>query len=230
MKQYTTVSIVLNRTDFGEADRILTMLTPEYGKLRLMARGVRRIKSKLAGGVELFSISNITFVRGRGEISTLTSSRLQKHYANIVQDINRTMLAYELIKIINRATEDELEPVYFKLLQSTFEALNDLQIPLQLIETWFSAQMLYLAGHTPGLASDENGQKLDESRRYKFNFDHMIFITDNDGQFSSNHIKFLRLLFYNDSPKLLARIQDNAVWLSDLNPIVQTMLKTQIRI
>ena len=58
MKQSRTHGIVLTRVDYGEADRIITMLTPE-GKITLMVRGVRRIKSKLAGGVELFSVSEM---------------------------------------------------------------------------------------------------------------------------------------------------------------------------
>jgi DNA repair protein RecO (recombination protein O) len=73
MQQLQTRGIILSRTDFGEADRILTVLTPQQGKLRLMAKGVRKIKSKLAGGIELFSVSDITYIRGKGELGTLIS-------------------------------------------------------------------------------------------------------------------------------------------------------------
>jgi DNA repair protein RecO (recombination protein O) len=230
MKQLTTVGIVLNRTDFGEADRILTMLTPQYGKLRLMARGVRRIKSKLAGGIELFSVSNITFIRGRGEICTLISSRLQKHYANIVQNLDRTMLGYDLIKLLHRATEDEPEPVYFQLLQDAFEALDNPIISPQLIRVWFSAQLLRLAGHNPGLQVDDLGQKLELRQNYVFNFDRMAFKSVDSGALTANHIKLLRLLFSANQPHVLAQVQGGEAVLSDLDPIVQTMLKTQIRI
>lgn len=48
--QQVTDAIILTRTDYGEADRIITLLTPGHGKLRLIAKGVRRIRSKLAGG------------------------------------------------------------------------------------------------------------------------------------------------------------------------------------
>src|SRR4051812_30345333 len=105
MRQIVTKGIVLSRTDFGEADRILTVLTPNEGKISLMAKGVRKIKSKLAGGIELFSISSITFIPGRGEVGTLISSRLDIHFSNIVRDINRTMLGYDMLKLINRVTE-----------------------------------------------------------------------------------------------------------------------------
>ena len=120
MNQLTTQGIILSRTDFGEADKIITLLTPDHGKLRLMARGVRRAKSKLAGGVELFSVSDITYIKGRGEIGTLISARLITHYGRIVRDVTRTMLGYELIKQLNKVTEDEPEAEYFTLLEQTF--------------------------------------------------------------------------------------------------------------
>jgi hypothetical protein len=105
MNQLTTQGIILGRTDYGEADRILTMLTPDHGKLRLMAKGVRRVRSKLAGGIELFSVSDVTYIKGRGDIGTLISTRLVRYYKYIVSDINRTMLGYDLIKLLNKVTE-----------------------------------------------------------------------------------------------------------------------------
>src|SRR2546430_6710542 len=98
MKQLVTPAIILARIDYGEADRIITMLTPGHGKLRLLAKGVRRVRSKLAGGIELFSVSTITFIQGRSELGTLVSTRLQQYYSHIVQDLDRTMAGYELIK------------------------------------------------------------------------------------------------------------------------------------
>src|ERR1700761_4426140 len=115
MKQILTTGIILSRPDYGEADRIITVLTPDRGKLRLMARGVRKVKSKLAGGIELFSTSHITYIEGRGEIGTLVSTRLIKHYGNVINDIDRVQLGYELIKQTNRATEDEPEAAYYEL-------------------------------------------------------------------------------------------------------------------
>jgi DNA repair protein RecO (recombination protein O) len=109
VNQILTRGIVLSRTDYGEADRILTLLTPDQGKIRLIAKGVRKIKSKLAGGIELFSVSDVTFIRGRGDIGTLVSARLDTHYGTIVKDIERVQLGYDLIKQINKSTEDQPE-------------------------------------------------------------------------------------------------------------------------
>ncbi|HEY1835769.1 MAG TPA: DNA repair protein RecO [Candidatus Saccharimonadales bacterium] len=230
MKQFVTKGIVLSRTDFGEADRILTLLTPDYGKLRLMAKGVRRVKSKLAGGIELFSVSDITFIRGRGDIGTLVSSRLQKYYGEIVKNIDRTMLGYELIKMLNKVTEDEPEPEYFELLEQTFVALDNSGIDLDLIKLWFSMQLLRLGGHRPNLQTDTAGQKLKPDEAYNFDFDKMAFAPDANGNFQADHIKFLRLGFSGNQPKILNQVQGSAKLTADCLPPVQTMLAAHLRI
>ena len=223
MKQIVTNGIVLGRTDYGEADRILTLLTPDQGKLRLLAKGVRRVKSKLAGGIELFSVSNITFVRGRGEIGTLVSTRLVVHYAKIVQDLDRTMLGYELIKQLNKATEDEPESEYFELLKQAFEALEDPAISMPLVRFWFSAQLLRLGGHTPNLQTDDDGQQLDSEKTYNFSFENMSFTAAPKGAFTASHIKFLRLSFAPYPAKVLAQVQGGGRLLNDLAPLMDRL-------
>jgi DNA repair protein RecO len=204
--QQVTDAIVLARTDYGEADRIVTFITPQAGKLRLMAKGVRRVKSKLAGGIELFSTTNLTYIRGRGEIGTLVSSRLVTHYGRIVQDIDRTMLGYDLIKRLHKATEDEPEADYFHLLEAAFAALNDSAISLDLIRLWFDAQLLRLNGHTPNLQTEPGGAKLSADQTYEFSFDDSSFVSRPDGAFTANDVKFLRLVFNGNTPIALASI------------------------
>ena len=63
---YQTEGIILNRLDAGEADRIFTVFTKEFGMLRLFARGVRRVRSKLNNFLNLFSYVRIGFVSGKG--------------------------------------------------------------------------------------------------------------------------------------------------------------------
>lgn len=226
MKQLVTPAIILSRTDYGEADRILTMLTPEYGKLHLLAKGVRRIKSKLAGGIELFSVSTITFIQGRTDLGTLVSTRLDKHFGHIVQDLDRTMLGYELIKQLNKITEDQAEEEYYALLQKTFEALNDANVPLEIVTFWFQAQLLRLGGHTPNLHTDLAGDKLEADKLYDFSFDDMCFERRERGRFSAAHIKFLRLSFAETTAKLLAQVQGSDALVKALAPQVAAMTQT----
>jgi DNA repair protein RecO (recombination protein O) len=230
VKQFVTRGIVLARTDYGEADRILTLLTPDHGKLRLMARGVRKPKSKLAGGIELFSTADITFIRGRGEIGTLISARLIKYYSTVVQDIDRVQLGYELIKILHRATEDHPEAEYFELLERAFGALDDANIDLELIRTWFKAQLLRQAGHSPNLKTDTAGQRLTPDQTYGFDFETMAFTPHDNGKFTAAHIKTLRLLFSSHLPQDIHKVQGMAALLADLSPLVHTMLTSYIRV
>lgn len=222
MRQLVTRAIILGRTDYREADRILTLLTPDYGKLCLIAKGVRRVKSKLAGGIELFSVSEITFIKGRGEVGTLVSTRLVKHYGHIVGDLERTMLGYELIKQLHMVTEDETEQEYFELLNDAFDALNDDKISLQIVRFWFASQLLRLSGHTPNLRTDEKGEKLAASCVYEFGSDTMSFRSSPDhGHFGADHIKFLRLAFAGNRADVLSHVKGSERLVAETQPLVQ---------
>lgn len=193
MKHLITEGIVLHRVNYGEADRILTVLTPDYGKLSLMARGVRREKSKLAGGVELFSITEIGFIPGRGEIATLTSSRLKRHMAYITKDLDRTMLGYEILKILHKTTEDKTEAEYFHLLTEILEGLNQLEIADNLVSLWSNTRLLSVSGHSPNVQTDTLGHQLNQKHSYNFDTQEMAFVPHTSGQYGTNDIKLLRL-------------------------------------
>jgi DNA repair protein RecO len=230
VKQLLTTAIVLSRTDYGEADRIVTMLTPDHGKLRLMARGVRKVKSRLAGGIELFSVSEIGFMHGRGEIGTMISARLIKHYGSIVQDIDRVQQGYALLKTLHRVTEDQPEEEYFDLLRHCLAALDNRDIELDLVNLWFQAQLLRLGGHTPNLGTDDTGQKLVADVTYDFDFDDVAFRPRDEGQYRSDHIKTLRLLFGPLNPQAIIRVQGINDLLPTITPLVTTMRATYLRI
>jgi DNA repair protein RecO (recombination protein O) len=229
MKQINTQAIILRRTDYGEADRILTLLTPDYGKLSLIAKGVRRIKSKLAGGIELFSISDISFIRGRSDLGTLVSTRLLTHYGTIVSDVTRTMLGYNLIMQLHKATEDEPDAGYFTLLHQSFAALDDITIDTELIAVWFTMRLLQLDGHMPNLQTDTAGSKLAVEKTYEFSFDDVAFRERPDGHFTADHIKLLRVGFSGNQPVIIQKITGLNGLLETVGPLVRTMAKTYIQ-
>ncbi len=230
MRQFRTKAIILARTNYGEADRIITFLTPDHGKVKAIVKGVRKTKSKLAGGIELFSVSDISFIPGKREIDTVVSTRMIKHYGSIVKDLDRTNLGYALIKKLHKATEDAPEPAYFNLLQEAFEALDDADIDLGLVEIWFNMQLLSLAGHTPDLRTDTAGQKLQPDQNYSFDFEKMRFNQDEHGGFTAELIKFLRLGFGPHTAKALSRIKDCQNLAASLQPLVNSILQNFIRL
>lgn len=230
MNHLTTTAIILTRIDFGEADRILTLITPDQGKLRLMAKGVRRVKSKLAGGIELFSLSDITFIRGKRDIGTLVSARLVINYSNIVKDLARTMLGYELLKILHRATEDATGEEYFELLQQTLVGLNNPTFPVAVIELWFYSHMLKISGHAPNLHTDNTNKKLVAGKTYLFDHDKIAFFSRPGAPFTSDHIKLLRLAFSVKQPVLLAQVEKAETLVNDCLELIKTIAHLQIRI
>ncbi len=194
MKTVRTKAIVLRRTNYGEANRILQLLTPEYGKLSVMAKGVRREKSKLASGIELFSRSDVTIATGKGEMGTLTGARSEVFYQKIVTEYDRLQFGYEALQQITKAADMLDEPAFFELLDQCFEALNNLVIPLKLIKAWFWLQLAVLLGQGLNLATDSNGMKLVEDARYEYDVNDQVFGFHEAGRFTSDHIKVLRLL------------------------------------
>ncbi len=208
MNQVTDKIIVLSRVDYGERDRILTVLGRQSGKASVLAKGVRAGKSKLAGGIELFSENTVCLTKGRGELYILTSSRLDRHFQNISKDLNRTMLGYDFLKTVSKLAEDGGGEGFYGLLVEAFTALDDLEITKDLVELWFSINILHEIGSLPNLATASNGSSLEQVNSYSFDYDSQCFVANNRGNFTQNHIKFLRLIPSTKTPQKLMQVKD----------------------
>jgi recombinational DNA repair protein (RecF pathway) len=193
MKTHRTQAIVLRRTNFGEADRILQLLTPE-GRKSVMARGVRREKSKLAGGIELFAISDVVLGEGKGELGVLTSARLIHFYRHILEDYDRLQFGYRAVKLVGKASEAVDEPEWFDLLSEVLAALDATTIPQDLIETWFLLRYSGLLGRELNLDLDIDGAPLSSDLKYRYDSSEEGLRPLQSGEITSDHIKLLRLI------------------------------------
>ncbi len=213
MTQNLRVSaIVLRRVDYGEADRILTVLTRDNGIISVMARGVRREKSRLAGGIELFAICDLSLVRSAqksGDMWTLTGSKLKKFYDQIMTDYDKLQFGYEAIKIIAKAAGQVGAPEFYDLLVGVFVALDDTTVSLKITQIWLYLQMARLLGNELNLATDQNGMKLVEGAHYDFDTHDQVFSFDENGRYDARAIKLLRVLTSNP-PSIAAKIADVA--------------------
>ena len=72
---YRTQGYVLKKADLREADQLFTVFTKDYGKIKVLGRGIRKIKSKLRAGIDLFYLSEIEFVQGK-VYKTLTDAKM----------------------------------------------------------------------------------------------------------------------------------------------------------
>lgn len=193
MKSTRTRAIVLRRTNYGEADRILQLLTPD-GKRSVMAKSVRREKSRLAGGIELFAICDVVIGEGKGDLGILTSARLVQFYSHIMQDYDRMQFAYTAIKLITKASEMVDEPEWYDILSEVLMALDARSIPLELVQTWFYLHYAGLLGHEINLDRDVDGQKLLVDQTYRYDEAEQGLRVVVNGELGSAHIKLLRLI------------------------------------
>lgn len=193
MNVIKTRAIVLRRTNYGEADRVLQLITPD-GKKSVIAKGVRREKSRLSGGIELFAISEAVINQGRGELGVLTSSKLVKFYDHIMDDYDRMQFAYTAIKLVSKASENTTGPEWYDILAGVFSGLNSRSMRLEMVQAWFYLHYGAVLGHELSLWHDENGQELLSDLKYDYDAAEMGLRASTNGTLTSEHIKLLRLM------------------------------------
>lgn len=193
MKLTRTRAIVLRRTNYGEADRILQLLTPQ-GKQSVIAKSVRKEKSRLAGGIELFAVCDVVITESRSGLGVLTSARLVQFYRHIMEDYDSMQFAYEAIKQVAKASEMVEEPEWYDVLAETLMALDNITISRQLIQTWFYLRYAGLLGAELSLSNDINGTKLMPEFRYSYDVSERGLRRNDQGDISADHIKYMRLV------------------------------------
>jgi DNA repair protein RecO (recombination protein O) len=105
---YRTEAIVLARIDYSEADRILTVFTPQRGKLRLIAKGVRRPTSRLGPHLEYFTRSQLMLAKGR-DLDVVTGAETVDAYLPIRSNLDAFGHASHMAELLNRLTEEAQE-------------------------------------------------------------------------------------------------------------------------
>lgn len=192
MKTTRAKAIVLRRTNFGEADRILDVLTPA-GRLSVMARGVRKEKSKLAGGIELFAECDIVVGQGKGDLGVLVSARLVRFFRHILDDYDRMQFAYETLAQVARASSSLDEAQWYDIVVEVLAALDGETVPLSLVQLWFYVRVAQLLGDELNTARDTQGKRLESSKKYRYDTQEKGFYEDAEGSITADHIKILRL-------------------------------------
>lgn len=193
MSTTRTKALVLRRTNYGEADRILKLLTPQ-GQSSVLAKGVRKEKSKLAGGIELFAISDVTIHSGRGDLGVLTSARVEHFFSYIITDYDRLQFGYEAINAVTRASDNVDESEWFQILSDVYDGLDMASVPLQLTQTWFWVQYARLSGYELNVWRDVTGSQLQIDKRYMYDTSEQGLRIAEQGDIGPEHIKYLRLM------------------------------------
>jgi len=151
---YRSRAFVLKKTDRGEADQVFTVFTQRFGALKVLAKSVRKISSKLRGGAPLFSISEIEFIQGKA-YKTLTDAILVEDFENVKKDLARLKIAFKISEVFDQLVKaPEREEKIWQLLREVFQNLNSLQFKaysLQLLYYYFLWNLLSILGYQPEL-------------------------------------------------------------------------------
>jgi len=147
---YKTEAIVLKRTNLGEADSIITFYTPNLGKIRAVAKGVRRPKSKLGGHLDLLTQSSLLLAQGQN-LDIITQSQTIESFLPLRSDLWRTSCAIYLLELVDQFTAEQVEnyPIY-KLLQTTLLWLCEAHSS-ELVLRYFELHLLSHLGYQPEL-------------------------------------------------------------------------------
>lgn len=216
-----TQAIILRRTNYGESDRILNLLTPE-GKISALAKGVRKEKSKLAGSIELFSVAEVVIHQGKSNLGTLTSARMMRFYSNILSDLTRLELASEVLKKAERAAEQIDNPDYFTLVDQALKGIHS-QFDLDLVRTWFVLNFAQALGEEINLFTDVDGSVLSTEQRYFWDNAECTLRADPHGVIGSLEIKLCRLILTN-SLATVARVSGVTDLVAALTPIMRAFM------
>ena len=157
-RTFRTPALILRRQDFDEADRLLTVLTPQHGKLRAIAKGARKPIARKSGHVELFALVDMLLARGR-ELYIVVQAELQEPFLPLREDLVRGGYANYVVELMDRFTEEEdSSPAEFKLLVQALGWLSEESDPA-LVARYYELRLLQLAGFAPALHRCAVGQE-----------------------------------------------------------------------
>lgn len=157
-RRFRTDAIVLRRRDFGEADRLLTLLTPGHGKLRAIAKGARKPTARKTGHVELYAQVDMLIARGR-ELHIVQQAETKEPFLALREDLVRATYASHLVELLDRFTaEQDTERAEYDLLTNALGWLCEEGDP-RLVARYYELALLGIAGFAPALHHCALGQE-----------------------------------------------------------------------
>ncbi len=175
MKYHELDAIVLKRHNFGEADRIITFFSPQMGKTAAVARGVRKIKSRLAGNLEPFIAIELRLVKGKGGLDTVIGARANQVFKVEQLGYDAVRAGWFMMEITERSTAEHqvLEGVY-ELLLECFVSLAE-AVPPTVVTQYFCFCLLDTLGYLPEVPISGQGNDLE------LDLEHGTFSNQNRG-------------------------------------------------
>ncbi len=148
----TTKALVLRVIDYNDKDCLLSVLTPEHGKLTVKARGLRRKNSPLIAPCQLLCYAEFTLFDYRG-MFTINEAQSLELFHGLRRDLNKLSLATYFAQVTELLSQEDMpSPELLALLLNCLYALDKLALPLEQIKAVFELRAAALAGYAPDLS------------------------------------------------------------------------------
>ena len=205
MKYHELNVIVLKRHNLGEADRIITFFSPQMGKMAGVARGVRKIKSRLAGNLEPFIAIDLRLVKGKGGLDTVIGARASQVFKVERLGYDAVQAGWLMMEMTDRSTaEHQAQDGVYELLLECFASLAA-EVPPTVVTQYFCFCLLDLLGYLPEVPISGRGSDLE------LDLEHGTFSDQNRGLVSipiTAHMLKLWKLCQMASLTDVARVKD----------------------
>ncbi len=150
-RTFRAESIVLKHIDWGEADRILTLYTREQGKLRVIAKGVRKIRSRRAGHLEPFTHVSIQLATSK-DLPIVTQAEMIEGFIPLRESLMPMTQASYAVELLDKFTYEEGENrSLFNLLKNTLGRLVRPDVDHSLVLRYYEIRLLDFTGFRPEL-------------------------------------------------------------------------------
>ncbi len=151
-QRYNAKGIIIGKREKGEADEILEIITDNFGRIFALGKGVRKIKSKLRSGTNLFYLSNVEFIQGK-IFKTLTGVEKIKKFSGIIKSPQRMYYALFVSRLLGDFLKyEEKDESVWDLTLQTFSALGKSEKP-GVVYFYFLWNFLSVSGYSPNLSA-----------------------------------------------------------------------------
>jgi DNA repair protein RecO (recombination protein O) len=228
-----TQGIVLKYTNFGEADKILTILTRNKGKIKAVAKGCRKPKSSLLASSELFAFSEFVLYKG-ANLYQISQADTRETFYNLRNDLLKLSYAVFFVEMADAVSEEELSSErLFLLLAKTLYYLAEGEIPIGIINEAYQLKLMDISGYRPSLQRCVHCGK-NEVKEYKFDIEMGGVICSECEKFGKNVIRIspgtletIRILLNTEISRLNTLKIDNTIF-NEIDRLVKRFVETHL--
>lgn len=153
-KVVKTKGIVLSETNFSESDKMLTVLTPDLGRITCVAKGARKMQSPILSSSQIFAFSELVLFRNKGDMYYINSAELIEAFYALRTDYDKLESAMFCVKFVKQnVCENQISVNMLKLLLNSIYLITTAEKPIELIKNVFLLKAVCILGYTPNFSA-----------------------------------------------------------------------------